>query len=63
MHTLSWQLVTMGGQHQGVATLPGCWQADSGTNSTPSLYCRWMQARWGNCAACSLHALAHCVLP
>lgn len=35
-------LVTMGGQHQGVMDLPGCWQPAHG-NSTPSLYCRVMQ--------------------
>jgi hypothetical protein len=41
-------LVTMGGQHQGVMDLPGCWQP-AHSNSTPSLYCRVMQVRLPCC--------------
>jgi palmitoyl-protein thioesterase len=49
MHTL----VTLGAQHQGIMGLPGCWEPSS-TNSTPSLYCRIMQASTAAVLPCLL---------
>jgi palmitoyl-protein thioesterase len=40
-------------QHQGVMDLPGCWQPGAAANSTPSLYCRVMQAR--ACSSACMH--------
>lgn len=52
MHTL----VTMGGQHQGVANVPGCWEPEGGGAPSASFYCRVMQARWALCGCRRLGA-------